>query len=339
MYKHHHWKKASFLILLAAMLLLSACSSATTSSTAQAANSRLKVGIVLSDIGLGDQSFSDGAFNGLIQARDEGKIKFDYREISDTKTYDEAFKQLIDGHNDVIIGLGYAVKDSLETAAKSNPKQQFLLIDEKSDLANVASITFKEDEGSFLAGALAAMASKTGELGFIGGMESPLLHKFQSGFEQGARAINPNAQFTINYTGDFGKPELGTAAAKDMIDNHNTDVIYTVAGLTGVGGLQEAQKQGIYSIGVDSDQFFLAEKSVITSMIKNIDVALYNATQTYIDNNRTFPEKDMVFGLQDGGVGLAPIHVFELTDAQQKKLDELKQQLISGDIKIQLDAS
>ncbi|WP_431522848.1 BMP family lipoprotein [Paenibacillus hunanensis] len=337
MYTNNHWKKISGLILIAAVLLLSACSNK--QPVASADTGRLKVGIVLSDIGLGDQSFSDGAFNGLIRARDEGKILFDYREISDTKTYDEGFNQLLANNNDLIIGLGYAVKDSLETAAKSHPDRQFILIDEKSDLPNVASITFKEEEGSFLAGALAAMASKTGKLGFIGGIETPLLHKFQSGFEQGALAVNPSSSVVVNYTGDFGKPELGSAAATKMIDDDGTDVIYTVAGLTGVGGLEEAQKKGIYSIGVDSDQFFLAEKSVISSMVKNIDVALYNATQTYIQSNKTFPKKDMVFGLQDGGVGLAPIHLVELSDDQQKQLEDLKQKLISGDIKITLQGS
>ncbi|WP_322924099.1 BMP family ABC transporter substrate-binding protein [Paenibacillus campi] len=331
-----HWKKISLLIMLAVLLLLSACSNQQPVASADAG--RLKIGVILSDVGLGDQSFSDGAFNGLIRARDEGKILFDYRELSDTKTYDEGFNQLLATPNDLIIGLGYAVKDSLETAAKSHPNQQFILVDATSDLPNVASITFKEEEGSFLAGALAAMASKTGKLGFIGGIDIPLLHKFQSGFQQGALTINPSASFEINYTGDFGKPQLGTAAASQMIAN-GADVIYTVAGLTGIGGLEEAQKKGIYSIGVDSDQFFLAEKSVISSMVKNIDVALYNATNTYIQNNKTFPQKNMVFGLQDGGVGLAPIHLVELSTEQQKQLEDLKQKLISGAIKIKLQGS
>ncbi|ANF97922.1 BMP family lipoprotein [Paenibacillus bovis] len=325
-------------MILVTALLLSACSGQKTADTS-ASKQRLKVGIVLSDIGLGDQSFSDGAFKGLIKARDEGDILFDYKEIADTGTYDEGFEQLVKEGNDIIIGLGYSVKDSLEATAKKHPDRQFLLIDEKSELANVASITFKEEEGSFLAGALAAMASKSGHLGFIGGVESSLLHKFQIGYEQGARAINPNTSFSVNYTGDFGKAELGAKAAKEMITRDNADVIYTVAGLTGVGGLQEAQKEGKYSIGVDSDQFFLAEKSVIASMVKNIDVAIYNALQTYMKSNASFPEKDMVFGLQDGGVGLTQIHLLELTKEQQAKLEELQQKLISGEIKINIPSS
>ncbi|WP_458122427.1 BMP family lipoprotein [Paenibacillus sp. Z6-24] len=325
-------------MILIAALLLSACSGQKTADTS-ASKPKLKVGILLSNIGLGDQSFSDGAFKGLIKARNEGSILFDYREIAETGTYDEGLEQLVTEGNDLIIGLGYSVKESIENVAKKHPDRQFLLIDEKSELANVASITFKEEEGSFLAGALAAMASKTGHMGFIGGVESSLLHKFQAGYEQGARAINPDARFSVNYTGDFGKAELGAAAAREMITRDNTDVIYTVAGLTGVGGLQEAQKQGKYSIGVDSDQFFLAEKSVIASMIKNIDVAIYNALQDYMKNNASFPQKDMVFGLQDGGVGLTQIHILELTKEQQAKMEELQQKLISGEIKITIPNS
>lgn len=337
MKKHKTWSYLGCMILIAA-LLLSACSGQKTADTS-ASKPKLKVGILLSNIGLGDQSFSDGAFKGLIKARNEGSILFDYREIADTGTYDEGLEQLVTEGNDIIIGLGYSVKESLENVAKKHPDRQFLLIDEKSELANVASITFKEEEGSFLAGALAAMASKTGHMGFIGGVESSLLHKFQAGYEQGALAINPNATFSVNYTGDFGKAELGAAAAKEMITRDNADVIYTVAGLTGVGGLQEAQKQGKYSIGVDSDQFFLAEKSVIASMVKNIDVAIYNALQDYMKNNASFQQKDMVFGLQDGGVGLTQIHVLELTKEQQAKLEEIQQKLISGEIKITIPSS
>lgn len=326
---------SGYAALLALLLLLTACSSQSTEPSTT--SKKIKVGIVLSDIGLGDQSFSDAAFRGLIKARNEESITFDYREISETKTYDEAFNQLVKENNDVIIGLGYIVKDSLEKTAKANPTKQFILIDETSDLDNVASITFKEDEGSFLAGAVAAMSSKTGKLGFIGGVESPLLHKFQSGYEQGALAINPDATFITNYTGDFGNSDLGAQAARTMFQDDNVDVVYTVAGLTGVGALQEAQAQGKYAIGVDSDQFFIAEKAVVTSMVKNVDVAIYTALQTYAKNSNKFTDKDMVFGLTDDGVGLTQLHVVNFTDEQQKQLEDLKQKLISGDIKIDLN--
>ncbi|MDO3411913.1 BMP family ABC transporter substrate-binding protein [Saccharibacillus sp. CPCC 101409] len=316
------------------ILLLAACGSQTGSS-AKAAEP-LEVGVVLSDVGLGDQSYSDAAFRGLVKARDEDGILFDYREIAQTDTYDEAFKQLVLQDNDLIIGLGYMVKDSLEAAAKTYPDRQFLIVDDTSDLSNVSSITFKEEEGSFLAGAAAAMSSKTGHIGFLGGVESDLLKKFEMGYEQGAQSIDPQIQLKAVYAGDFGKAELGASLAASMMQSDNVDVVYAAAGLTGIGALQEAQKLGKYAIGVDTDQFFIAEKAVITSMVKNVDTAIFTAVQTFEQSGGKFPEKNMVFGLKEDGVGLAPIHVVDLTDQQQKRLEELRGGLISGEIKIEL---
>ncbi|GGO09498.1 BMP family lipoprotein [Saccharibacillus kuerlensis] len=330
-------KKAKRLIwipALASLLILGACGSQQSSTAA--AEGPAEIGVVLSDVGLGDQSYSDAAFRGLVKARDAENVLFDYREIGQTGTYDEAFKQLIEGNNELIIGLGYMVKESLEAAAKEHPDQQFLIVDDTSELPNVASITFKEEEGSYLAGALAAMTSESGHVGFVGGMESDLLKKFQAGYEQGVKAINPEADVKTVYAGDFGKPELGASITESMIENDNIDVVYTAAGLTGVGALQEAEKRGKYAIGVDSDQFFIAENAVISSMVKNVDNAIYSAVKTFNDNDGKFPEKDMVFGLKGEGVGLAPIRIVNLTPEQQTRIDGLTQDLISGKITIQL---
>ncbi|AET61921.1 lipoprotein precursor [Paenibacillus terrae HPL-003] len=311
-------------------LLLGACGQPVAQNKVQP----IKVGIVLSDIGLGDQSYSDAAFRGLVKARDEGKIVFEYREISETKTYDAAFEQLVQEKSDLIIGLGYMVKDSLETVAKKYPDLKFVIVDEKSDLPNVASITFKEEEGSFLAGVVAGMASRTDQVGFIGGVESPLLKKFEAGYREGVHSVKPDAQVTAKYAGDFGKPELGTEIARDMIDQDRIDVIYAAAGLTGVGVLQEAQKQQKFAIGVDSDQFFIAEKAVVTSMIKNVDVAMYTAVKSFADHQRKFTEQNMVFGLAEEGIGLAPIRVLTLNPDQQKLLDDLKEKVKSGSLTV-----
>lgn len=319
---------------LVALLSLTACTSREASTAS--AQERPEVGVVLSDVGLGDQSYSDAAFRGLAKARDEEGILFDYREIAQTETYDEAFKQLVEGDNDLIIGLGYMVKDSLETIAKANPDQQFLIVDDSSELPNVASITFKEEEGSYMAGVVAGLSTKSGHVGFLGGVESDLLKKFQAGYEQGVKAANPQADVKAVYAGDFGNSDLGASIATSMMQEDDIDVIYTAAGLTGVGALQEAQKQGKYAIGVDADQFFIAEKAVVTSMIKNVDNAIFSAVQTFNENDGKFPQKDMVFGLKEEGVGLAPIRVVELTSEQQSQIDKLTQDLISGTITIQL---
>lgn len=319
---------------LASLLLLSACGSGQTPTAA--AEERPEVGVVLSDVGLGDQSYSDAAFRGLVKARDEEGILFDYRELHQTGSYDEAFNQLIEKDHDLIIGLGYMVKESLEVAAKQHPDKQFLIVDDISELPNVASITFKEEEGSYLAGAVAAMTTTSGHVGFLGGMESDLLAKFQAGYEQGVKEINPEADVKSVYAGDFGNSDLGVSIASSMIQKEGIDVIYTAAGLTGVGALQESERLGKYAIGVDTDQFFIAEKAVVTSMVKHIDTAISTAVGTFNENGGAFPQKDMAFGLKEDGVGIAPIRVAELTPQQQSQIEELTNKLISGEIVIQL---
>ncbi len=179
--------------LLAMFMMMSGCS---TKETA-AKKDRIKVGIMLSDVGLGDQSFSDSAFRGLMKARDELGIIFDYRELKDTKTYEQGLKELVEDGNDIVIGLGFMVQEDLEKVAKQYPKQRFILVDSVSDLPNVTSIAFKEDEGSFLAGVLAALVTKTNRLGFIGGADVPLIRKFAAGFEKGVHAVKPSASVHI----------------------------------------------------------------------------------------------------------------------------------------------
>lgn len=334
MQKSNKAKRILWIPLMGSMLLLAACGSQ--QPQAASAEERPEIGVVLSDVGLGDQSYSDAAFRGLMKARDEDGVLFDYRELGESGTYDDAFKQLAEKDSDLIIGLGYMVKESLEASAKANPDKQYLIVDDTSELPNVASITFKAEEGSYLAGALAALTTKSNQIGFLGGVESDLLKKFQAGYEQGAKAVNPNAQVKAVYAGDFGNTKLGASIAASLIQEDGADVIYTVAGLTGVGALQEAQSRGKYAIGVDTDQFFIAEKAVVTSMMKNVDNSIFSAVKTFNENKGKFPVKDMVFGLKEQGVGLAPIRVVNLTDEQQKKMDELTEGLVSGKITVKL---
>ncbi|NGZ77065.1 BMP family lipoprotein [Saccharibacillus alkalitolerans] len=334
MQKGKKTKRLIWIPALSSLLLLAACGSQ--QSPTAGAEERPEVGVVLSDVGLGDQSYSDAAFRGLAKARDTDGVLFDYREMKQAGTYDEAFKQLVDGDNDLVIGLGYMVKESLEKIAKEYPDKQFLIVDDTSELPNVASITFKEEEGSYLAGAVAGLTTKSNHVGFLGGVESDLLKKFEAGYEQGVKAANPQADVKTTYAGDFGKADLGASIAGSMMQNDDIDVVYAAAGLTGVGALQEAEKEGKYAIGVDTDQFFIAEKAVVTSMVKNVDNAIYSAVKTFNENGGKFPQKDMVFGLKEEGVGLAPIRVVNLTPEQQKRIDELTQDLISGKITIQL---
>ncbi|QXJ37778.1 Membrane lipoprotein TmpC precursor [Parageobacillus caldoxylosilyticus] len=312
--------------LLAMFVMMSGCSPEET----VAKKDRIKVGIMLSDVGLGDQSFSDSAFRGLMKARDELGIIFDYRELKDTKTYEQGLKELVADGNDIIIGLGFMVQEELEKVAKQHPKQRFILVDAVSDLPNVTSIAFKEDEGSFLAGVVAALTTKTNRLGFIGGADVPLIHKFATGFEKGVNAVKPSASVQIVYAGDFGNDKLGANIAKDMFAKQ-CDVVYTAAGFTGVGALREAEARGVYAIGVDSDQYFYAEKAVVTSMVKNVDVALFRVLKQYVEKGE-LPTGTVQLGLAENGVGLAPIRVVPWDEQKQQLLEQWKQNIVDGKV-------
>ncbi|WP_110926226.1 BMP family lipoprotein [Bacillus massiliglaciei] len=311
--------------LLACLMILATFVSGCGVQESDPLKGKLKVGLMLSDVGLGDQSFSDAAFSGLVKARDELDVVFDYRELEDSNTYEEGLRQLVKDQNDLIIGLGFAVQEDLEKVAKDYPKQQFLLVDSQSDLKNVTSITFKEDEGSYLAGVAAAMTTKTKTLGFVGGEKVPLIEKFADGFEKGAKSVDPKMKVIRTYAGSFGDEKLGASLAKDLA-SQKSDVIYAAAGLTGVGSLKEAENLHIHAIGTDSDQYYFAEKAVVTSMLKNVDIALFNTVKEYKDAGE-FPEQHIELGLKEDGVGLAPIRIVSSAKEIQKKVEAAKDEM------------
>ncbi|MFJ8065709.1 BMP family ABC transporter substrate-binding protein [Psychrobacillus sp. NPDC096426] len=311
-------------------LMLTACSSNETNTKA---DKRVKIGVMLSDTGLGDQSFSDLGLIGLEQARDELNISFDYREIKETSTYEKGLEELIAQGNDLIIGLGFSLQEALETVAPKYPDTSFVLLDSVSDVPNIYNVTFKEDEGSYLLGALAAMKTQSNVIGFIGGLDTPLIQKFEKGFTEGVKSQNPEAQVLSTYANSFGDDKLGASIAKDMIAA-GADFIYPAAGFTGVGAILEAQKAGIYSFGVDSDQYYLAENSIVSSMLKQVDIAIFNTIKEFVDTGK-LADKNTVLGIKENGVNLAPIRVISLSPAEQSKLEKLREDISSGSITIQ----
>ena len=317
------------LSLLVVLLLLSACSG---SKEETAVEERMKIGVMLSDAGLGDQSFSDIAFEGLEKARDELNVSIDYRELAETNTYEQGIEELVKEGQDLIIGLGFSMQEEMEKVASKYPEQQFLLVDTVSDAPNIHNVTFKEDEGSYLLGALAAMKSRTGTVGFIGGVDSPVIHRFEQGFTAGVKQVNPDTKVLSVYAGSFGDDRLGASIARDMIAE-GADFLYPAAGFTGVGSILAAQEAGVYAFGVDSDQFFLAEKTIVSSMLKRVDTAVYQSIEEMVKAGE-ISEKNKVLGIKENGVSLAPIRVLELTAQEQKQLDTLQEQLSDGSISI-----
>ncbi|MEK4711702.1 BMP family lipoprotein [Sporosarcina sp. FSL K6-5500] len=311
------------IVLTTALLILTGCGL----EEKNPLDGKVKVGVMLSENGLGDQSFSDLAFKGLTKARDEEDIVVEYLELAETGTYEKGFRELVESGNDLVFALGFTGQQELEKVALDFPDQKFVLFDAVSEAANITSITFKEDEGSMLAGIVAATVSNSQVIGFIGGMEVPVIQRFEQGFIQGAKSVNPDIVILNEYANNFDDDGLGAEIASKMIDD-KADVLYSAAGFTGVGMLKEAEKRGIYAIGVDSDQYFYAEQAVITSMMKNIDSALFDIILSYKESG-AIQSGHVELGLAENGVGLAPFRVLELTDVEKGKLDALIEQAAS----------
>ncbi|KPL60515.1 BMP family lipoprotein [Rossellomorea vietnamensis] len=318
-------------MFLLVMLFVAGCSTPMTEETST--EKQHSIGILLSDTGLGDGSFNDSAFRGLERARDELGILFDYREAPDGN-FEDALQELVEQDHELVIGLGFSIQDALEKVAAENPDQKFLLIDGFSEMENITSITFKEHEGSFLLGMVAAMKSKTGTIGFISGADVPVIARFEQGYIQGAKYINPSIKVLKDNANNFGDAELGRQIAEKQM-KQGVDFIYPAAGFTGVGAIQAAQKAGNLSGGVDSDQYFIAEKSVVTSMVKKVDNAVFNITKELITEGK-ISQHAYELGLKEDGVGLAPIRVTRLTPEETKKLEDAKSKIISGDITVNL---
>lgn len=290
---------------------------------------RQSMGVVLSDVGLGDQSFSDAAMRGMGQLRETGEWFVDYRELDETETYKAGFEQLVaDGH-DVIIGLGFACQEDLEAVAAEHPEQQFALIDAVSTLPNVMSVTFKETEGSALAGAVAGLETESNKIGFIGGVDNELIQKFETGFELGAKSVNDDVTMLVDYANDFASPEIGRELAEKQIEA-GADVLYAAAGLTGVGVLEAAERNGVKAIGVDSDQSMIAPDAVITSMLKQVDLAIVEIANRL--ENEAF-NTHVELGIDQNGVGLAALRRVQWDDEETKQFEAFQKQLMEGTLK------
>ncbi|WP_096201366.1 BMP family lipoprotein [Bacillus sp. FJAT-45350] len=293
---------------------------------------KVKIGLML-DSGLGDQSFNDAAFMGVMKARDELDIIFEYRQLSETGTYLQGFNELMDEGCDLIIGLEFNMIEDLTYIASEYPEQQFLILGGVIDLPNVTSLTFRDEQGSFIVGAIAGLQTDKNNIGFIGGMDIPVIKNIKNGYIAGVKAVSPETNIIVEYTHDFRNAEIAKDIARQMIEKHDIEIIYVAAGFSGLGAIEEIAHQQKYAIGVDSDQFFLAESAVITSMIKKIDVAIYTAIEELIEHGH-LPEEHMVFGIAEDGVGAAPIRVITLSKEHEALVESLTKQLIDGSITI-----
>jgi basic membrane protein A and related proteins len=280
-----------------------------------------------------DKSFNEAGFQGAERWKKEtGKPYLEF-EISNAAQREQAQRRMAERGASPIVGIGFSQGSSLEKVAKEFPKVPFAIIDSVIKLPNVESIVFKEHEGSFLVGMMAAMASKTGKVGFVGGMDIPLIRRFQCGFEQGAKFANPKAEVFANMTGTtpaaWNDPAKGAELAKSQFAK-GADVVFAAAGGTGVGVYQAAKDASRLAIGVDSNQNHLQPGTMLTSMVKRVDVAVYNAFKG------TQGGTVKVLGLKEGGVDYAlDEHNAKLVSAEMKaKVDAAKADIVAGKIKV-----
>ncbi len=270
----------------------------------------LKVGIVFDVGGLGDQSFNDAAYVGLMRLNQELGAKVGYVESRTPSDYEANLAMLAREGYDVIWGIGFLLEDAIRKVAVQYPETKFGIIDSayadeeyESSLKNVLGVLFKEHEGSFLMGVLAAETTESNIVGFVGGMQIPVIERFEAGFKSGVWSVNPAIDIITNYTGVFDDPAKGKAATDSMI-RRRADVVFHAAGATGLGMIESAEEQGIWAIGVDSDQHHLAPDTILNSMIKRVDTGVFEGTKLLISPE--FKAHTMVLGLVESGVGLAP---------------------------------
>lgn len=323
--------------VLLASAVLSSC------GPAAPASKGTPVGLVFDVGGRGDKSFNDGAYRGLEKAKAELGVEFAYKEPTNADR-EAALRSMAEGGSSLVFGVGFLFTDSICVLAKDFPSQKFACID--YDLgakpqvpANVSAIRFREEEGAFLVGAIAGLATKTNKVGFVGGMDIPLIHKFRAGYEAGAKAVNPGCEVIVNFAGltpeAFKDPVKGKELAKAQY-GAGADIIFHASGSTGNGVFEEAKernkaagKAACFVIGVDSDQWEEGGH-VLTSMIKRVDVAVFDTIRSWKDGRFTAGAHE--FGLKEDGVGYVRDAKNQalVTDEIEAKVQALRKEIIEG---------
>ncbi|WP_077211581.1 BMP family lipoprotein [Bacillus dakarensis] len=342
-------------LVLAAGTFLSACGGGAEEGQEEGGGAAteapdFKAGLVTDTGGVDDKSFNQSAWEGLQRFGSEIGLKegegYRYLQSSEESEYIPNLGQFADAGFDVTFAAGFLLEDAVQTSAEQNTDAKFTLIDslladEEGNtvfLDNVSNVTFDEHTGSFLVGVIAAKHTATNKVGFIGGVDSPLIKKFENGFKAGVKSVNPEIEVVSQYAGDFNKPEIGTSIAATMY-TQGADIIYHAAGGTGNGVFTEAKNrksngENVWVIGVDRDQHEegMPENVTLTSMVKRVDNAVYQIAKDTMDGN--FPGgKETVFGLAEDGVGISESQ----ENVSQEALDlveEFKQKILDGEITV-----
>jgi basic membrane protein A len=288
--------------LVLASCALSACAKGGATAGAGASPPAMRLAMVTDVGGLGDKSFNDSAYAGLQEAKSKLGAQIEVLQSRSAADYQPNLTVLADEEYDNIFAVGFMMSHDLELIARNYPRRHFAIVDAVVNQPNVASLTFREQDGSFLAGALAALVSKTHKIAFLGGIDVPLIRKFETGFTAGAREIDPKIDVQVKYVGSFQDVASGKELAGVLYGN-GVDVLYAAAGKSGLGAIDETRaRSNVYLIGVDSDQDALAPGKILTSVLKRVDVAVFKVAQE--TDAQKLPSGQIEFGLKDDGVGL-----------------------------------
>lgn len=307
------------------------------STTGAPTGKKITVGIVFDKGGRGDRSFNDSAARGLDKAKADLGIEILERASPEEKDYETNLASLAQKDVDLVIGVGINMQSAVEKAAKEYPDIKFAIVDGDIDLPNVRSLKFKEEEGSFLAGYLGGLMSKSGKLGFVGGMEIPLIKKFWAGYVAGAKTANPAAEvLPAKYTGNWNDAGIAKLQAQALYGG-GADIVYHAAGRAGLGVFEAARDADKFAIGVDSDQDDQAEGKVLTSMIKRVDEAVFSTIKDV--QGGSFSAGSRIYDLKENGVGLSEMKFTKdlIGAGNLKKIEDIKAKIIAGEIVVPTD--
>jgi basic membrane protein A len=338
------------LAVIAAVLLSTSCSQ---QAEAKPDGCNIKVGIVFDIGGKNDRSFNAAAWEGVKRAKQDLGICLYDVEPGNPTSIEPAMRAFAEKNFDLIFGVGFAQGPIMQKVATDYPELKFAIVDGvifeadgKTPKKNVASLVFREHEGSYLVGMIAASKSKSGVLGFVGGMDIPLIHKFETGYEEGARAVNPKVQIVQNYVGvtdsAWNNPGKGKELSLNQIER-GADVIFTAAGNSGLGAFDAVEQYGKdpatgqarkFVIGVDSNQNMVKPGFVLTSMVKRVDNACYDVVKELLEGR--FEGGFHVFGLEKDGVAFAMDNnnAGLIPDDVLQRVEEAKKRIVAGDIKV-----
>ncbi len=295
-------------------------------------NSEIKIGLVTDVGGVNDQSFNQSAWNGLQKAQQDFGVTVNYLESATDADYNANIESFIDEDYDLIICVGYMLADATREAAEANPDVKFAIIDDSTnaDLDNVTCLTFKAEQSSYLVGYVAGLTTQKNNVGLVLGMASETMHGFGYGYVAGVLDANPDCKVQQINANTFSDSAVGKTSANTMITN-GADIIFQAAGATGIGVIEACNEagDGVYAIGVDQDQAYLAPESVLTSAMKSVDVSVYDTVSNLLDG--TIEGGNKVYDLAAGGVDIAPTQDL-LSDDVKAAVEEVKTKIISGEI-------